>query len=83
MKEVLRCFCWWQLAVDPEIHHAVGHGPQVMFPANIHAAGEGLATSTGDNLLPRTAMQVVLLTAALAIAVDHVRSRRRSRERPA
>ena len=54
-----------------------------MFPANIHAAGEGLATSTGDNLLPRTAMQVVLLTAALAIAVDHVRSRRRSRERPA
>lgn len=44
----------------------------VMFPANVHAALEG----TGTPLLPRTAMQVVFLAAALAVVVHHARTRR-------
>ena len=48
----------------------------VMFPANVHAALAGLATSTGDQLGVRTAMQVVFLAAAVAVLAHHLRIRR-------
>jgi uncharacterized membrane protein len=50
----------------------------VMFPANIYAAREGLATSTGDNLALRTSIQVIFLIATLAITANHVRGRQRT-----
>ncbi|GAA2814458.1 DoxX family protein [Saccharopolyspora taberi] len=48
----------------------------VMFPANVHAALEGIGLSTGDQLVPRTAMQLVFLAATVAVLAHHLRSRR-------
>ncbi|GAA2687349.1 MULTISPECIES: DoxX family membrane protein [Actinosynnema] len=44
-----------------------------MFPANVHAARQGLSPSFGDQLLPRTLLQVVFLAAAVAVVVHHRR----------
>ncbi|RZQ64849.1 hypothetical protein [Amycolatopsis suaedae] len=52
-----------------------------MFPANVYAAANGLAISTGDQLAPRTAMQVVFLAATLSVVVAHLRTRRGPRAR--
>ncbi len=43
----------------------------VMFPANVHAAQRGLSPSFGDQLLPRTLLQVVFLAAAVAVVAHH------------
>lgn len=48
----------------------------VMFPANVHAARQGLSPSLGDQLLPRTLLQVVFLAATVAVVAHHVRARR-------
>ncbi|GAA1357999.1 DoxX family protein [Saccharothrix algeriensis] len=50
-----------------------------MFPANVHAAAEGLSPSFGDRLLPRTIMQVVFLAATAGVLVHHLRARREAR----
>ncbi|KOX19655.1 DoxX family protein [Nocardiopsis sp. NRRL B-16309] len=44
-----------------------------MFPANVHLALTGTDLPPHQELLPRTAMQVVFLAAATAVAVAHVR----------
>jgi uncharacterized membrane protein len=49
-----------------------------MFPANVHAAVAGILTAWDDQLVPRTAMQVVFLAATLAVVVHHLRTRRRA-----
>ncbi|CAM02328.1 putative membrane protein [Saccharopolyspora erythraea NRRL 2338] len=49
----------------------------VMFPANVHAAVAGILPGAEDQLLPRTAMQVVFLAATLSVVVHHLRARRR------
>ncbi|BCY09171.1 methyltransferase domain-containing protein [Actinoplanes sp. L3-i22] len=54
-----------------------------VFPANVHAARAGIATSPGDSLLPRTLIQLVFLAATLTIPVAHWRSRRRTAQRGA
>ncbi|QFZ18205.1 DoxX family protein [Saccharothrix syringae] len=46
-----------------------------MFPANVYAAQQGLSPSLGDQLLPRTLLQVVFLAATVAVVVHHRRSR--------
>ncbi|ACU38592.1 DoxX family protein [Actinosynnema mirum] len=46
----------------------------VMFPANVHAAQQGLSPSFGDQLLPRTLLQAVFLAAAVAVVVHHRRN---------
>ncbi|MEV0677386.1 DoxX family membrane protein [Actinosynnema sp. NPDC050436] len=51
-----------------------------MFPANVHAAANGLSRAFGDQLLPRTIMQVVFLAATVAVLVKH-RSRRPALDR--
>ncbi|GAA1957907.1 DoxX family protein [Amycolatopsis minnesotensis] len=43
----------------------------VMFPANVTAALDGRWTAFEDQLVPRTAMQVVFLTATLAVVFHH------------
>ncbi|GAB2957428.1 DoxX family protein [Saccharothrix stipae] len=50
-----------------------------MFPANVHAAAEGISPSFGDALLPRTLMQVVFLTATVTVLVHYLRLRRQAR----
>ncbi|MFY1824897.1 hypothetical protein ACN47A_03210 [Myxococcus fulvus] len=50
----------------------------LMFPANVYAALAGVLTSPYDQLVPRTAMQVVFLAATLAVVLHHVRTRRRA-----
>jgi uncharacterized membrane protein len=50
-----------------------------MFPANVHAAREGILTAWDDQLGPRTAMQVVFLAATLAVLIHHLRARRIAR----
>jgi uncharacterized membrane protein len=47
-----------------------------IFPANVYAALEGLTSTAGDELVPRTAMQVVFLAATLAVLGHHLRARR-------
>ncbi|MFD7654498.1 DoxX family protein [Actinosynnema sp. NPDC059797] len=47
-----------------------------MFPANVYAARHGLSPSFGDQLVPRTLLQVVFLAAVAAVVAHHVRSRR-------
>lgn len=48
-----------------------------MFPANVHLALTGTDLPPHQELLPRTAMQVVFLAAAIAVAVTHLRGRGR------
>ncbi|CCH30756.1 DoxX family membrane protein [Actinosynnema sp. NPDC047251] len=45
-----------------------------MFPANVYAASQGLSRSFGDQLLPRTIMQLVFLAATVAVVVGHRKS---------
>lgn len=47
-----------------------------MFPANVYAALEGLSTAFDDQLVPRTALQVVFLAATLAVLGHQMRARR-------
>ncbi|MEU5848251.1 DoxX family protein [Saccharopolyspora shandongensis] len=47
-----------------------------MFPANVYAALEGILAAADDQLVPRTAMQVVFLAATVVVVVHHVRARR-------
>ncbi|CRK59415.1 hypothetical protein [Alloactinosynnema sp. L-07] len=51
-----------------------------MFPANIYAANHGLSPSFGDQLAPRTAMQVVFLVATIALVVHYRSAFSRSRD---
>jgi uncharacterized membrane protein len=44
-----------------------------IFPANVYAALAGVTTATADELLPRTLMQVVFVTATLVVAAPLVR----------
>lgn len=46
-----------------------------MFPANVHYALSGLATKPEDALIPRTLMQIVFLSAPLAIMIYYFRRR--------
>jgi uncharacterized membrane protein len=50
-----------------------------LFPANVYAAEHGLSPSLGDQLLPRTLLQIVFLAATLAVLVHQVRARRTDR----
>jgi uncharacterized membrane protein len=50
-----------------------------IFPANVYAALEGLTSTAGDELVPRTAMQMVFLAATLAVLGHHLRARRLAR----
>lgn len=52
-----------------------------MFPANVHAALAGIASTTADHLGPRTLIQLVFLAALLTVVVTHVRARRVSSPR--
>ncbi|QFU92175.1 DoxX family membrane protein [Amycolatopsis sp. YIM 10] len=45
-----------------------------MFPANVHKAVTGIGLPWDDQLVPRTAMQVVFLAATLSVVVHHVRA---------
>jgi uncharacterized membrane protein len=47
-----------------------------MYPANVHAALQGIATGPESALLPRTLIQILWLAAAVAIVVSAVRDRR-------
>ncbi|QWF76694.1 DoxX family protein [Amycolatopsis sp. CA-230715] len=47
----------------------------VMFPANVVKALDGRAIPFEDQLVPRTAMQVVFVAATLAVVVHHLRVR--------
>jgi uncharacterized membrane protein len=49
-----------------------------MFPANVHKALAGPAVPLDDQLVPRTALQVVFLAATLAVVVHHGRGTRRA-----
>ncbi|WP_304455367.1 DoxX family protein [Nocardiopsis sp. YSL2] len=46
-----------------------------MFPANVHLALTGTDLPPHQELLPRTAMQLVFLAAAIAVVVAHARGR--------
>jgi uncharacterized membrane protein len=48
-----------------------------LFPANVYAALNGITTSPGDALVPRTLMQLVFLAATVTVLASHVRGRRR------
>jgi uncharacterized membrane protein len=50
-----------------------------LYPANVYAAVEGIATAPEDGLLPRTLIQLLWLGAALAVVVSAVRARRAER----
>ncbi|BAH49764.1 DoxX family protein [Rhodococcus opacus] len=47
----------------------------LMFPANVYAAVEGLSTGPFEALLPRTLLQIVFLSATLAVVISSVRGR--------
>ena len=49
-----------------------------LFPANVHKALSGPEVALDDQLVPRTALQVVFLAATLAVVVHHVRTTRRT-----
>ncbi|MBB5154919.1 DoxX family protein [Saccharopolyspora phatthalungensis] len=51
-----------------------------MFPANVHAALAGILTAPEDQLVPRTAMQIVFLAATLAVVGYHWRTRRATQD---
>ncbi|GAB2503725.1 DoxX family protein [Nocardiopsis aegyptia] len=53
-----------------------------MFPANVHLALTGTDLPPHQELLPRTAMQVVFLAAATAVVVDRLRGRTRRAPSP-
>jgi uncharacterized membrane protein len=53
-----------------------------MYPANVYAALQGIATGPESALLPRTLIQILWLAAAVAIVVSAVRDRRRARPAP-
>ena len=53
-----------------------------MFPANVHAAVAGVLTEWNDQLVPRTAMQVVFLGATVTVFVHAGRSRAAEPARP-
>ncbi|RIX52082.1 hypothetical protein D3P08_13975 [Paenibacillus nanensis] len=46
-----------------------------MFPANVYYAVSGLTTRLDDQLIPRTLMQVVFLSACLAVMIYDLRGR--------
>lgn len=46
-----------------------------MFPANVNYALSGMVTAAHDAVLPRTLMQIVFLSATLAIMVYYLRHR--------
>lgn len=48
-----------------------------MFPANVFAATSGLVTAWYDELLPRTLMQLIFLSATVAVTIDRMRQARR------
>ena len=48
-----------------------------MFPANVYKALQESTVDFGQELLPRTVLQVVFLAAALALVRQHIRARRR------
>ena len=48
-----------------------------LFPANVHKALSGPEVALDDQLVPRTALQVVFLAATVAVVVHHVRTTRR------
>jgi uncharacterized membrane protein len=48
-----------------------------IFPANVYAANEGVATSPFDGLLPRTLIQLVFVSATVAVVVGELVERRR------
>jgi uncharacterized membrane protein len=50
-----------------------------LFPANVYAALNGITTSPEDALVPRTLMQLVFLTATVAVLAASVRGRRLGR----
>ncbi|ATB50287.1 hypothetical protein [Corallococcus macrosporus] len=50
----------------------------LMFPANVYAVLAGVLTAPYDQLLPRTLMQIVFLSATLAVVVHDVRARWRA-----
>ena len=52
-----------------------------MYPANVHAAVQGIATGPESALLPRTLIQILWLAAAVAIVVSAVRDRRPAAQR--
>ncbi|MCE9668102.1 DoxX family protein [Myxococcus stipitatus] len=47
-----------------------------VFPANVYAALAGVTTQPHQQLLPRTAMQLVFLAATLSVVVHDLRARR-------
>ncbi|GIP22157.1 DoxX family protein [Paenibacillus sp. J22TS3] len=47
----------------------------IMFPANVHYALSGLAVKPESALFPRTLMQIVFLSASLAILIYYLRHR--------
>lgn len=46
-----------------------------MFPANVYAALADIANKSADTLVPRTLMQIVFLSATIAVLAFHLRSR--------
>lgn len=48
----------------------------LLFPANVYAALAGVTVAPYDQLLPRTVMQLVFLSATLAVVVHDIRARR-------
>ncbi|MGG3641171.1 hypothetical protein ABES38_07285 [Bacillus gobiensis] len=52
----------------------------VMFPANVYIALNGLITNPADALIPRTLMQIVFLSATIAVVASYMRHR--SSQRP-
>lgn len=47
----------------------------LMFPANVYAAAEGLSSGPFEELLPRTLLQIVFVSATLAVMVTSRQSR--------
>ncbi|WP_130176986.1 DoxX family protein [Cryobacterium sp. SO1] len=47
----------------------------VMYPANVYAALEGVGGSAADALVPRTVIQIVFVSATLAVVVFYRRAR--------
>lgn len=65
------------------VAHFVGMRTELvaMFPANVHLATSGLATSVVDSLVPRTLLQVLFLAAAIVVAWGRVGVRADERAR--
>ncbi|WP_033443455.1 DoxX family protein [Saccharothrix sp. NRRL B-16314] len=68
---------WWRTA--PWAAAGLSALLVVMFPANVYAAEQGISPSLGDQLLPRTLLQIVFLAATLAVVAHYVRARRADR----